>query len=86
MSLFGRIEKEKAMSKHVGLYIYAGLAAAFALGSPVRVAADMLSSEGGGERLLLSQRRRISRALLTVHSLRAAPCSRAPCMSILRWA
>lgn len=85
MSLFGRIEKEKAMSKHVGLYIYAGLAAAFALGSPVRVAADMLSSEGG-ERLLLSQRRRISRALLTVHSLRAAPCSRAPCMSILRWA
>lgn len=85
MSLFGRIEKEKAMSKHVGLYIYAGLAAAFALGSPVRVAADTLSSEGGG-RLLLSQRRRISRALLTVHSLRAAPCSRAPCMSILRWA
>lgn len=85
MSLFGRIEKEKAMSKHVGLYIYAGLAAAFALGSPVRVAADTLSSEGG-ERLLLSQRRRISRALLTVHSLRAAPCSRATCMSILRWA
>ena len=35
------------MSKHVGLYIYAGLAAAFALGSPVRVAADTLSSEGG---------------------------------------
>lgn len=42
------------MSKHVGLYIYAGLAAAFALGSPVRVAADTLSSEGGGEAVAIA--------------------------------